>query len=285
MYMPYKKRLTKGRKKNIRRGKKRRTKRSMGRITRRPILEGFPYMHVAKLRYVETGLALNPPVGGLASWIYRATSIYDPNYSLGAVTPQHQPCGYDQWAQVYKKYKVLSARCTFQIIPSGTSLEPVIYYGIGMSTDPTLPLSFNSVDSVLESKLTSGFNIYGPIAWNNRGKGPQCVKTYSGKKFWRDPLFGTANGTRYESQMDDNPNGDYQVYFNVVVMSSADLEDAPPVQCSVKIDYIVQMWDPVLLQDDRASPEDKGPGGDPGGVVDPPVGYINNMTGATGISP
>ena len=68
-------------------------------------LSGFPQSKVVRLRYVEA-IGINPVITGNGFYVFRANSIFDPNYTgVG-----HQPMGHDEWSQSYNHYAVLGSK-------------------------------------------------------------------------------------------------------------------------------------------------------------------------------
>lgn len=57
----------------------------------------------SKLIYTETGLQINPGIGGAAAaWVFNLSSLFDPSVTgVG-----HQPTGYDQLMAIYEQYIV-----------------------------------------------------------------------------------------------------------------------------------------------------------------------------------
>jgi len=61
------------------------------------------------LRYCQK-VDVSTTTGLLGSHVWRANSLYDPNYT--DVTLDHQPMGFDTWASLYNHYTVESATIT-----------------------------------------------------------------------------------------------------------------------------------------------------------------------------
>lgn len=85
------------------------------RFYRHLALGGFPTRKTVALRYVED-FSLNPGDASTVVQVFRANSLYDPNYTGGG----HQPMFFDNYSNLYGKYKVnyatISFRCTDQQI-------------------------------------------------------------------------------------------------------------------------------------------------------------------------
>lgn len=84
---------------------------------------GFPSRRTTVLRYVED-FSLDPGNATNAVQVFSSNNLYDPNYSGGG----HQPMYFDNYAQLYSKYKVNSATITFICLSNhivNTSTESV----------------------------------------------------------------------------------------------------------------------------------------------------------------
>ena len=66
---------------------------------------GFSDGQIVKMRYVEE-FELNPGLGSVASYVFRANGLYDPNYTGAG----HQPYGFDQWMTYYNQFTVLGSK-------------------------------------------------------------------------------------------------------------------------------------------------------------------------------
>lgn len=68
----------------------------------------FPSRKQVVLRYVED-FTLNPGSASVATYIFRANSLFDPNYT----STGHQPMFFDTYASIYAGYKVRHSTITF----------------------------------------------------------------------------------------------------------------------------------------------------------------------------
>lgn len=98
--MPYKRIIKKG-KRTYKRTQK---KNAIVPISKMP-LGGFGPTAFVKLRYCQQ-ISVTPTSATAVGNIFRANSIYDPDYTGTG----HQPLFFDQWASVYNHYTVLGAR-------------------------------------------------------------------------------------------------------------------------------------------------------------------------------
>lgn len=81
----------------------RRRKKPTTKLTK-PISYGFPRVQMVRMTYFEQ-IRIDP-AGSPAHYVFRANSVFDPNYTgIG-----HQPMYHDQYAEVYLHYKVVSSK-------------------------------------------------------------------------------------------------------------------------------------------------------------------------------
>jgi hypothetical protein len=111
-------------KKNSKKG--RRVPRSFG-------LVQTPHLRIT-LPLAQTGIITESAAGLGAFQTFMINSAFDPYYTGGGV----QPLGFDQYAQFYGRYRVMSVRVEVQWVARSTSTEPV---NVGMYASPqsTLP--------------------------------------------------------------------------------------------------------------------------------------------------
>lgn len=206
-----------------RRTKKRRTTRSSQPLVmyRQPIARKL----IVPMRYCET-LTLNPGVGGLMTYnAYAANGIYDPNITGAG----HQPMGHDEYATLYKKYRVLSSHITVEFFPEGASgLTDNVICVIMVNQDTSLPSS-------PQTAIENGDSVYGVATdSDNNGrlklKNNWSSKRYSGSIADHQAQMGSANPTNLD-------------YFHVGC-GSLNGEDPSEVNCLVTISYQVLLTEP-----------------------------------------
>lgn len=202
-------------------------------------LSGFPSKKLVKLRYVDTGLILDAGVGLIAQDIYRANSVFDPYQPAGG----HQPMGFDQWALIYNKYTVISAKMTMKYATlSVTNLTPG-RFGILLSSVTAGTTDFTSINSLLESKLT-GMNVKqcGAFTYGTQRQ-PQVSKSFNAKRFFgkKDVVDGSANSALV------NTNPGNEAYFIPWVSAVNNTQNPGAMNFDIYIDYVVQFSDPKTL--------------------------------------
>lgn len=109
------------------------------------------------IRYSDYS-ALAGTSGALASWVFNAAGLYDPDTSFGG----HQPFGFDQIMAFYSRYTVLSARITVDAI----AVSVPIFMGIAVN--PNAAAVYSNYGTYIESGSTSYRLIDDPTPGNNR---------------------------------------------------------------------------------------------------------------------
>ena len=117
----------------------------------------FPRVMRAVLRYSDVVL-INPVVGFTASHIYRAGSIFDPDYTAAG----HQPYGYDTYALIYNHYRVVKSVCKVTNTTGGgnTIMSLSLHDDVGTVSDYDLtremkPGKFVPLNTTTETKSLS----------------------------------------------------------------------------------------------------------------------------------
>lgn len=116
------------------------------------------------LRYSQTLNMANSVAGTIESYLFRANSIFDPDYTgVG-----HQPIGHDQWMAFYRRYKVTDS--TIVVTPLKTDDTNLGLIGITQEATASVSVDF---DSVLEQKSVRVLNMKNctapnvQMSWNN----------------------------------------------------------------------------------------------------------------------
>lgn len=121
----------------------------------------FPAVEKYQLRYCET-IAIDPALGQAGSYLFRANSIFDPNFTGTG----HQPYGHDTLQEIYNHYCVDSA--TISVTPTD-GIQGV--WGVSVTDNQVVTSGF---DTVVEQQATS---VSGPT-WNG-AQMPTLKKSYN----------------------------------------------------------------------------------------------------------
>lgn len=126
--MPYRKKRY--RKKRV----KRKRKKSSRRMVSMGTPSGLPTQRTLKLKYVEQ-VGLTSTLGGLATYVFSANSIFDPNTTgIG-----HQPMAHDTLSTMYNHYCVIGAKITCRWIPFGSGTGDLAACGVMLSDNLSTP--------------------------------------------------------------------------------------------------------------------------------------------------
>jgi len=103
------------------------------------------------LPYVEQ-FTLNATAASTDNYIFRANSLYDPNYSGAG----HQPLGYDQWTTFYTNWVVTQMNVKFTCTPPGLSTTAPSENNALVAVVPRRNdlTTFTSVSTALEQPYT-----------------------------------------------------------------------------------------------------------------------------------
>lgn len=198
-----------------------------------PRFGGFPTGMRTHLRYNEL-VSINPAAGAtLASYVFRANSIYDPNRTgIG-----HQPLGRDIWAGIYNHYVVISSKITCMFIPTIGKTGTVIY---GTYLDDDANITSTTYTDLVERKKTS--YRYVNVATLDYIK--PCEAYYSAQKWFGIKDIGD-NNTRLGAAIGSTPAEECMFHCFLQDTSNAGL-DVDSHQFSVIIEYYVEFTE---LQD------------------------------------
>jgi len=95
----------------------------------------FPSRMSCRLRYCSNVSLVT--TGGIATYLFRANSIFDPDYSgVG-----HQPYGHDTYASIYNKYIVKGAWITVSLVSNSTQGM----LGVSLTDDNTVNGDYNTI--------------------------------------------------------------------------------------------------------------------------------------------
>lgn len=207
---------------------------SVGTLSR--AMPGFPKNKVVSMRYVDQ-INLDPGVGSLSYYQYRANSIYDPDNGVGG----HQPLGRDQWYNFYNQYTVIGAKIKAQYLYSGVNANKGQAIGIYLSDDTTVPTTATEImEQGRGSYKAMAAVVYGPA----RDTAATITQTYSPKKFFNITNV-SDNQSVIGADMDANPTRDaIFTIWNAALDTAANLD---VTEVLVTIDYLVMLSEPKSL--------------------------------------
>ena len=201
------------------------------------VLGGFPLRKLVKFRYV-TFASINPSTSSVAYNVYRANSLFDPDYTgVG-----HQPSNFDRWMGIYNHFTVIGSKINVRWAPtSAGSLTPAIV-GVTLN-DGVTDLSGLTTEDVLEKKLTR-------TKWRVVGSQSRDIDSvthhFSAKKFFGKPNSSIIGDSLYRGTDAGNPTEG--AYFTVFA-SNISGNDPDAMNLIVTIDYIAMLTEPQMTDE------------------------------------
>ncbi len=221
----YKKRRSYGRKKKYTRKKKRSST-----TVQRGV---FSKTQVVRLRYCDN-FQLNAATDSTVSHVWRANSIFDPDFEIGG----HQPMGHDQWLNFYSHYTVIGSRIKVNSQQSSTTTTGAGLVGVLLKDNSTTITSGST--NIMEQALAK-WRLYGPMT---SGRPVSVTHGFSSKKFFG--LKDIADNTdRVGAEFGADP--EEVAYFHVFQSSVAAGLDPALIYVNITIDYICLLTEPKAL--------------------------------------
>ena len=198
---------------------------------------GLSKSYKCRLRYSDF-ISLDPSaVSPIASYIFRANSLYDPDLTgVG-----HQPYGFDQLMARYDHFTVIGSKIYVRNMQEGTSNVNPCVFGIHLSDNNTVP--FSDVNHFLESPDGSANSVGGILssgAYIQAGVGNTISKGFSMNRFFHKKLGDS------DMQGSASANPTEGAYFQVLACS---INGNDPGSCTFKvtIDFDVIFTEPKIL--------------------------------------
>lgn len=202
----------------------------------RPYNGPFPMSHVCRMKYTAYK-QLNPPVGGtLATALFRANGIFDPDVAAGG----NQPIGHDEWALVYNHYVVLGSKITVKFY--GTNDTTATYMpnvcGVYLSDDQTISAT-DWTGLAEQSSYRSHYKVCGGTAT------AICTVTqkFSAKRFFGVKRPQDVDSLNASFAADPSDEAIFCVWCGAADQSV----DTTGVRAVISVEYIVYMTEPKEL--------------------------------------
>lgn len=200
--------------------KKRRHYRRKTRIPMSPV----PPSTVVKLRYVGH-TAIDAGADIAAGYVLAANALYDPNITgVG-----HQPYGFDQWALFYKRYCVLSSKCTATFFSNSTGNAGNCNVGVGVRDASTIGAS--DINYWMEQANTSWKQI-GQTGGNKAIA--KVAKTFSTKRYFN--AVRPRDDDQLRAVIGSNPAK--IAYYHLLMSASDAASDPPSTNVMFTLEYI-----------------------------------------------
>lgn len=183
----------------------------------------FPTKMQARMRYAES-ITLDASGGLATSYLFRANSIFDPNFTGTG----HQPYGHDTYQSIYNHYKVDRATITVTLNSSAVNTQ----YGVALTDDSSVAVDQDAIKEQKNSRFTC-------IA--GAPSSPQSVTlTYNDKV-----TFPFSSATDTGALFGTNPTE--QAFFQVWQAPNVSAGDPGVIAVQITITYWVSMWELKFL--------------------------------------
>ncbi len=180
----------------------------------------FPARVTTRLKYADQ-ITLNPGAGSMASYVFRANSLFDPDFT----STGHQPYGYDQMAQLYNHYTVNRAIIQATLL-NNTSVYP-IWLGVALHDDQYFVPT--SITNALEIPYQKSVMCPGTA---NGGGARSVQQMFDARKFFGVAPALLTGTTDYGAAVGANPTEG--AYF-IVFVGGLGVEDPSALNITVQI--------------------------------------------------
>lgn len=188
-----------------------------------------------KMRYVDL-ISLDPGAGAILSYVYRANSIFKPDFA----NTGHQPLTRDQWALLYNSYRVLKA--TIKVTPLSTSISNVVPAVYGVMIKDTTTLTYASAQAIIEDpRNRNRWGITGVLGLQHPRSNKSVFQKWTNRRLDKE-----ARNNTVDQAANPTDNTQFAEYFHVY-MDSVGAADAGAATYQVEIDYTVELSSPVHL--------------------------------------
>lgn len=182
----------------------------------------FPAYVDVCLKYNEL-FTINAGSGTSALHLFRANSVFDPNFTgVG-----HQPLGFDEWAAVYGKYRVIKSSCKIMACMNGVSTTSQAIFGVRTTSDSGTTTNITRNMEQTNCKWTM---VTGSLE-------PKTLTCYWNIK----SVASMSNEDNLNAAVTGNPV--QEDYFQVFYHAIDDVIDADALRCAAEIEYTVRFFE------------------------------------------
>lgn len=170
--------------------------------------------------------------GIAAKYIFRWTSINDPDFSSGSIA-DHQPWGHDTYANFFKHYTVIG--CTAKV--TVTHVNP--------TDNPSTIFLTNSAVSAPANLVTYSQHLENPASSGGIIRGAtNGIRTFT-KSYSKSKVFGKTQNSKLTQLM--NGNTDEEYYLIVSLLNTDPGGTAGPVVWQIELNYDVELTENKTL--------------------------------------
>lgn len=189
---------------------------------------GMPKKLLVTLRYNQAVTLADPLSGAVSTNLFRANSLYDPDYTGAG----HQPLGFDQYMALYAQYLVRYSKITVTGINSSTGIV------FGVSLLPTAT-SFGTSPEYIEQQTTGySFSIPASPTINQA-----AITTFDAKRFF--DVTDPKDEADLQGSIGSNPAK--SAYYHVWAGAYSGSSDPTATIINVLIEYQVEFSQPLAL--------------------------------------
>lgn len=184
---------------------------------------------IVKLKYGEK-ISLNAAAAGTGTYVFRANSIFDPNYTGTG----HQPLSHDEWGNFYQHYAVLGSRIKVIFMPRSAS----VVSGSAVCS-VFLAAAATSVSTAMTAIIENPKIRWGVLGGSYSKGSLRLSKGYSPYTFFGKTKVEKGDDT--SAAFGANPTE--EAYFHVNVTCQDDAFDPDPVDALVEIQFVVKLME------------------------------------------
>lgn len=210
--------------------KTKRTYKARARSGRMSVQRGLNQCTLVKLKYTHV-FSLNAGLGTEANQDFRMNSLYDPDKTgIGG-----QPQWYDQWNNLYRKYRVIGSKAVVKFISTTTTTASHNIVSLFLYDNDITPGALTATQII--AKRGYNWRIMGPVG------GPmetvKLTKNFSLKQFFNKV---DADNEVYEAAVGQNPSR--QCILRVSARPLEVSDDPANVRIICSIYYIAKFMEP-----------------------------------------
>lgn len=185
---------------------------------------------VVKLRYNETFRMVSTG-GVLSEYLYRANSMYDPNYT----STGHQSFGFDTLATMYNHYSVISAKITVLLTPEIYNPGIAVACGVYCGDDST---AYGDFQTYREARR--GTSVIVPMSAG--GIKPQRITS-----LFNASRFFSKDRDRGDTTATVNANPAEEAIWHIYMQTVDKASTSNYITFNVTIDSVVRFYEPKDL--------------------------------------
>lgn len=189
---------------------------------------GLPKTIKIQSRYTEF-TSLSPTAGLMASYVYSANGIYDPNITGGG----HQTMYFDQLMALYDHYVVIGSKVTVRFVNTNASIAVIA--GVRLTDSATLV----TAPTQLLENARNVQRIIGP-------RGSMNTATVTAKVNPGQFLRGTKKGIMIQKKLQGSisTNPDEQCYWQIFATAADGSSTGGTVEAVVSMEYQIVFCEP-----------------------------------------